>query len=97
MACARCQIETTSTLCKICQYIDEELHLELTSACSNCGAPLAIRIEGEVLCHACTAMFQAVRESRWLFRSHVEWEQENIQMARKKAELMGTGGPAPFL
>jgi uncharacterized Zn finger protein (UPF0148 family) len=94
MACVRCQIETTSTLCEVCRYLVEETHLELTAACDQCGAPLTSSVEGEILCNACTAMFQAVRESRWLFRSHVEWEQENIRMARKKSELMGTGGPA---
>jgi hypothetical protein len=94
MACNRCQIETTLTLCEVCRYLDEETHPELSAECNNCSAPLASNVEGEILCNVCTTLFQIVRESRWMFRSHVEWEQENIKMARKKAELMGTGGPA---
>jgi hypothetical protein len=94
MACNRCQIETTTNLCGVCRYLDEETHPEFPAMCNNCGAPLASKVEGEVLCSVCTTLFQTVRESRWLFRSHVDWEQENIKMARKKSELMGTGGPA---
>ena len=94
MACKQCQIETTSTLCEVCRCLAEEAHPEFPAVCNNCGAPLASKVAGELLCSVCTTLFQAVRASRWLFRSHVEWEQENIKMARKKAELMGTGGPA---
>jgi hypothetical protein len=96
MACERCQIETTSTLCEVCRYLDEETHPEFSALCNNCGAPLASNVEGEVLCSVCSTLLQTVRESRWLFRSHVEWEQENINLARKKSELMGTGGSAVF-
>jgi len=41
-------------------------------------------------------MLDAVRENRWFFRAHVEWEQENIQLARKKMELMGIVSPPLF-
>ncbi len=94
MACKKCHIETQSEFCDVCQHLSEDGHPEMPLDCGNCGAPLAKRVEGDVLCRVCSALLQTVRESRWLFRMHVEWEQENIQMARKKAELMGTGGPA---
>ncbi len=94
MACRLCQLQIDSTLCEICRFLVEEELPKLPPACENCGFPIDNAADSDDLCQLCTALLKTVQGNEWLLLSHAEWEQENIQLARRKWELLGTGGSA---
>ncbi len=96
MACRLCQLPIDSTLCEICRFLTEEELPKLPAACEQCGFPIDDPAETAGLCHLCTAVLQAAQNSLWMVRAHDQWDLENILLARRKWELMGTGGSSAF-
>lgn len=96
MACRLCRLEIDTTLCEVCRFLTEAKLPELPATCENCGFPIDNPAESGSLCQLCTALLKAVQGSGYLLRAHAEWEQENILLARRKWELLGTGGSAAF-
>jgi hypothetical protein len=94
MACRSCQLQIESNLCEVCRTLSVEKPAEMPATCERCQAPLADASKEQGICRLCLALLNTVRENRWFFGAHIEWERENIQLAKKKCELMGTGGPA---
>ncbi len=92
MACRLCQVEIDSTLCEVCRFLTEDELPELPVLCENCGFPIDNPAESDDLCQVCTGLMKTVQGNGYLVRAHVEWEQENILLARRKWELLGTGG-----
>lgn len=90
MACKLCQIPIEETLCKVCRSLIEDDLPAVSRVCDHCGFPIDNR--ADTLCRVCTAILVAIENSTWLMRSHDQWQQENLVLARRKWELMGMGG-----
>jgi hypothetical protein len=44
------------------------------------------------LCQLCIDMLQTLRNRVWFVQAHMEWERENMFLARLKLKLLGQGG-----
>ena len=85
MACLYCQIQTSGTICRVCEVIESQ-NLRL---CKECGAPLDDPQWMGRFCHVCNAMYETVRSSRWLSQAQADWIHENFALARRKRALLG--------
>lgn len=92
MACRLCQLQIESSLCEVCRCLTEEKLPEVPAACEHCGFPIQHPAAADGLCQLCKDLLRVAQSSFWLVRAHNQWEQENILLARRKWELMGTGG-----
>ena len=94
MACRLCQLEIGADICEVCRYLnDETAPSALEAVCGYCDAPIAGGDSSAIFCQACAAMLDTIRSKDWFVRAQVEWEQENMQLARRKAEMLGKNGP----
>ena len=88
MVCRSCGLETTATLCEVCQSLAAAGPLTVPVPCRHCRAPIAKPAETGTLCQLCRDLLRIVRSSQWLVFAHAEWEQENYQLAKRKLELL---------
>jgi hypothetical protein len=93
MTCRYCQASGNKDICDLCLWLSVSSPLNPASLCQHCNAPIAVRETAEKLCRLCSEMLQIIRNSVWLVRAHLEWEQENTYRARRKLELLGRSGP----
>ncbi|MBI2815596.1 MAG: hypothetical protein HYX72_01525 [Acidobacteria bacterium] len=90
MACKLCQIPIDDVLCNVCRCLVEEDLPTVPRVCDHCGYP--VDNPADTLCRLCTALLVVIENSTWLMRSHDQWQHENLLLAKRKWELMGTGG-----
>ena len=99
MACRLCHLEIEATLCEVCRYLTEEAQPppeQPVSFCQYCDAPIANPGQGEGYCELCGALIRIIWRNGWLNRAHEEWEEENIELARRKRELLGQEYPPNY-
>jgi hypothetical protein len=93
MTCHFCHVSSDEDVCKICLYLTEVPPARHRFFCEQCAAPIAMAEPKERLCQLCTDLLQTLRNSVWFVRAHMEWEQENTYLARRKMKLLGQSGP----
>ena len=88
MACTRCGLNSRGTLCEVCCYLTEEEPQKLVPVCDYCGIPIFTPAPEVRLCQICRELLIVAGTREWFTRAHVEWEQENVALARIKQNLM---------
>ena len=92
MACRLCHLEMESTLCEVCRFLTEEvleIRKQLPAFCEYCGAPIANPAEADGFCQLCGTLIRTVWRNAWFARVQSEWARENIELAKRKRDLIG--------
>jgi hypothetical protein len=90
MTCRYCQARSEGDVCRVCQFLAAPP--QTRRLCGHCSAPIANPGPKETLCQLCADLLQTLRNRVWFARAHMEWEEENTYLARRKMELLGHGG-----